>query len=61
MILRQVHGASMINGSQAVPDMQADAAIALVPGVVCAGFTADCLPVLLCDRASIRVPAVHAS
>ena len=30
------------------------------PGRVCAVLTADCLPLLLCDRAGTRVAAVHA-
>jgi YfiH family protein len=38
----------------------ADAAVASRPGDVCAVLTADCLPVLMCDRAGTRVAAVHA-
>ncbi len=39
---------------------QADAAYACRPGVVCAVLTADCLPLLLCDRDGQCVAAVHA-
>lgn len=38
----------------------ADAAVTASPGVVCAVLTADCLPVLLCDRAGRRVGVAHA-
>jgi hypothetical protein len=41
-----------------VPD--ADAAFSTDSGVVCAVMTADCLPVLLCDRSGSVVAAVHA-
>jgi YfiH family protein len=39
---------------------EADAAVALVAGEVCAVLTADCLPLLLCDEEGSRVAAVHA-
>ncbi len=38
----------------------ADACITRDPGVVCAVLTADCLPVLLADKAGSVVAAVHA-
>lgn len=38
----------------------ADGMVARAPGKVCAVLTADCLPVLLCDRAGAVVAAVHA-
>jgi len=37
-----------------------DAAIAKKQGIVCAVLTADCLPVLFCDRAGTCVAAAHA-
>lgn len=60
--LQQVHGTTVVDaaavssGDVAV----ADAAFARVPGAVCAVMTADCLPVLLCDRAGSVVAAAHA-
>jgi YfiH family protein len=39
---------------------EADAAYARVPGAVCTIMTADCLPVLFCDRAGSVVGAAHA-
>jgi len=58
--LRQVHGCSVVDVAGDPRGCQADAAIALRPGEVCAVMTADCLPLLLCDRGGYRVAAVHA-
>jgi YfiH family protein len=58
--LQQVHGCSVADVSADARGCQADAAIALRPGEVCAVMTADCLPLLLCDRGGCRVAAVHA-
>lgn len=58
--LRQVHGCEVARGGVDQNGCEADAAVALVPGVVCAVLTADCLPLLLCDRAGTRAAAVHA-
>ncbi|MBI3775712.1 MAG: peptidoglycan editing factor PgeF [Gammaproteobacteria bacterium] len=62
--LRQVHGTRVLEldnfASQTAAPIEADAAITLSRGVVCAVQTADCLPILLCDTAGTRVGAVHA-
>jgi len=58
--LRQVHGCAVAGVQLDDPGCEADAAVAFGPGAVCAVLTADCLPLLLCDRAGTRVAAVHA-
>jgi YfiH family protein len=58
--LQQVHGTKAVDAATASGTPQADAAYACNPGVVCAVLTADCLPLLLCDRAGECVAAVHA-
>ena len=60
--LRQVHGCevSAVPSAILTQPCEADAAIAWGPDQVCAVLTADCLPVLLTDRAGTRVAAVHA-
>jgi len=58
--LEQVHGTRLVELTGAPVDGAADAAMTAGPGLVCAVLTADCLPVLFCDRAGTRVAAVHA-
>lgn len=58
--LRQVHGCEVARADLAPAGCPADAAVAHGPGRVCAVMTADCLPVLLCDREGRAVAAVHA-
>ncbi|HET8699592.1 MAG TPA: peptidoglycan editing factor PgeF [Gammaproteobacteria bacterium] len=59
--LEQVHGTTVVDldgAGAALPP--ADGAVTSRPGVVCAVLTADCPPVLLCDRAGTRVGVAHA-
>jgi len=58
--LRQVHGAVAIDAAQASPETEADGAVAHASGTICAVLTADCLPVLLADRAGKAVGIAHA-
>jgi YfiH family protein len=57
--LRQVHSARVVELGRE-PNPEADASFTREPGQVCAVLTADCLPVLLCDRAGSVVAAAHA-
>lgn len=60
--LRQVHGVKVarLGALEAQPEIEADAAVAFEPGVVCAVMTADCLSVVLADRAARCVGVAHA-
>jgi len=58
--LRQIHGCGVAGTGVDSQGCEADAAVAFRPGEVCAVMTADCLPLLLSDRAGTRVAAVHA-
>lgn len=57
--LDQVHGCDVVEARCDGVVRTGDAAHAPTPGVVCAVMTADCLPVLLTDRAGTEVAAVH--
>jgi hypothetical protein len=58
--LTQVHGTAVLDAADLHNAPQADASITSKPGVVCAIMTADCLPVLFCDRQGKVVGAAHA-
>ncbi|HJW25859.1 MAG TPA: peptidoglycan editing factor PgeF [Rhodocyclaceae bacterium] len=58
--LTQVHGVTVADAGSARPGTEADGVVARQAGRVCAVMTADCLPLLLCDRAGTTVAAVHA-
>ncbi len=57
--LEQQHGTRVIDSADPDADPQADGACTSAHSVVCAVLTADCLPVLLCDRDGTRVAALH--
>jgi YfiH family protein len=58
--LMQEHGATVVAAHDLGDVPAADAAWTDRPGVVCAVLVADCLPVLLCDRAGTAVGIAHA-
>lgn len=58
--LTQVHGIEVARPGAGERGAVADAAVTTEPGIVLAIRTADCLPVLLCDRAVTVVGAAHA-
>jgi YfiH family protein len=59
--LRQVHGVTVArHPGMPGAEREADALVAFAPGQVCAVLTADCLPVLFCDRPGSRIAVAHA-
>ncbi|WP_151996102.1 purine nucleoside phosphorylase YfiH [Buttiauxella massiliensis] len=59
--LEQVHGTEVLKltGGPYL-SKRADASYSSIPGTVCAVMTADCLPVLFCNKAGTEVAAAHA-
>ena len=58
--LQQVHGTLVVDADRLRHPVDADAAVARTPGSVCTVMVADCLPVLLTDRAGSVVASAHA-
>lgn len=58
--LEQVHGTAVARHGAADAVPRADAAVSFEPNEVCAVMTADCLPVVLTDRAGSCVAVAHA-
>lgn len=56
--LRQVHGANLLCLPEDAP-VPADASYTREAGVVLAVLSADCLPLLLCNRQGTEIAAVH--
>lgn len=57
--LEQVHGTAVVT-AEAARVQRADAQFTQTSGLGCAVMTADCLPVLFCNRAGTQVAAAHA-
>lgn len=59
--LSQIHGTVVANLDLETTGMpEADACMTRKAGCICAVLTADCLPVLFCDKSGTRVAAAHA-
>ena len=61
--LSQVHGTTVVDAkdiARTEEPVEADASISRSAGLACVVMTADCLPVLLCDRQATVVAAAHA-
>ncbi len=58
--LDQVHSNKVITSPGWHEGVQADAMVSTVPNHVCSIMTADCLPILLCNKQGTSVAAIHA-
>lgn len=58
--LKQTHGIDVVQAESQHPYVNADASFTLQKNIVCTVQTADCLPILICDRAATCVAAIHA-
>lgn len=61
--LNQVHSINVVDGASLAmhqPPPLADASYSHAPKIVCGVLTADCLPLLVCDKAGTWVAAIHA-
>lgn len=61
--LHQVHGVEVAWANEvreAKTPVEADACVSDRPGLACVVMTADCLPVLICDKEATVVAAAHA-
>ncbi|WP_341938974.1 peptidoglycan editing factor PgeF [Marinimicrobium sp. C2-29] len=58
--LEQVHGTQVVEAQADDWVRTADGCVTDQPGLACSVLTADCLPVLLCNRQGTRVAAAHA-
>ena len=57
--INQTHGTQTVTLERDA-SRDADAAVTRVPGTIAVVMTADCLPILLCNRTGSEVSAVHA-
>lgn len=58
--LNQTHGTALVEATCVAQPPTADAVFSRTAGEICAILTADCLPLLLCNRAGTTVLAIHA-
>ena len=58
--LQQVHGVNVVDSATATHHCKADAVFSNQPGEICNVLTADCLPLLFCNRQGTVIAAAHA-
>lgn len=58
--LEQVHGVNAVDVASTTDVVQADASFADQPNQVCVVMTADCLPLLICNKQGTKLAAAHA-
>lgn len=58
--LQQVHGTAVVRAGDWMPGVEADACVSDEAHSACRVLTADCLPLLICNRQATEIAAVHA-
>lgn len=58
--LKQTHSNKIICADHALPYVEADASYTTKTNVVCVVLTADCLPIILCNKTGTKIAAIHA-
>ena len=56
--LDQEHGSRVIDGRHG-DNTRADACFTCMSNIICAVMTADCIPLLMCNRSGTKVAAIH--
>lgn len=58
--IQQTHSTITLEATPATENKEADASFTYQPNTVCIVLTADCLPILFCNRQGTYVAAIHA-
>ncbi len=59
--LKQTHSTRIVNAAHCTPGQsEADGSYTTQPHIICTVLTADCLPLLICNKKGTQVAAVHA-
>lgn len=58
--LSQTHSTDVADLDNLTPNLHADASTTSQTNIICAVLTADCLPILICDKQGQEVAAIHA-
>ena len=58
--LEQTHSTIVVTADPRHRGKEADASFTTQPKQICAVLTADCLPILVCDRQGTQIAAIHA-
>lgn len=59
--LKQIHSTRIVDAAHCAPGQsEADGSYATQPHVICTVLTADCLPLLICNKDGTQVAAIHA-